>query len=170
MQASFAGRREREVAAELAGLLRRFGHEQVDFTVVGSGPNGANPHHEAGDRVIERGDTVVLDFGGSRCRIPLRRSWQALNFNTAVAYALNEPHAANAVVPSSVSPPPLTKRELQVAELVAEGLTNKAIATRLVISPRTAQGHVEYVLAKLGFTSRAQVAAWFVDRGPGVGG
>ena len=60
----FAGRRETEVAADLAGLLRRFGHEQVDFTVVGSGPNGANPHHEAGERVIERGDTVVLDFGG----------------------------------------------------------------------------------------------------------
>jgi Xaa-Pro aminopeptidase len=36
----------------------------VDFTVVGSGPNGANPHHQAGDRVIEPGDTVVLDFGG----------------------------------------------------------------------------------------------------------
>jgi D-alanyl-D-alanine dipeptidase len=60
----FAGRRETEVAADLAGLLRRFGHEQVDFTVVGSGPNGANPHHEAGSRVIERGDAVVLDFGG----------------------------------------------------------------------------------------------------------
>jgi Xaa-Pro aminopeptidase len=60
----FAGRRETEVAADLAGLLRRFGHEQVDFTVVGSGPNGANPHHEAGDRVIESGDAVVLDFGG----------------------------------------------------------------------------------------------------------
>jgi Xaa-Pro aminopeptidase len=60
----FAGRRENDVAADLAGLLRRFGHEQVDFTVVGSGPNGANPHHEAGPRVIEVGDTVVLDFGG----------------------------------------------------------------------------------------------------------
>lgn len=36
----------------------------MDFTVVGSGPNGANPHHEAGDRTIERGDMVVLDFGG----------------------------------------------------------------------------------------------------------
>ena len=60
----FAGRRETEVAADLAGLLRRFGHEQVDFTVVGSGPNGANPHHEAGDRVIRTGDAVVLDFGG----------------------------------------------------------------------------------------------------------
>ncbi|HSK95936.1 MAG TPA: M24 family metallopeptidase, partial [Euzebyales bacterium] len=60
----FAGRLETEVAADLAGLLRRFGHEQVDFTVVGSGPNGANPHHEAGDRIIAPGDAVVLDFGG----------------------------------------------------------------------------------------------------------
>lgn len=60
----FAGRRETEVAADLAGLLRGFGHSQVDFTVVGSGPNGANPHHEAGTRVIENGDMVVLDFGG----------------------------------------------------------------------------------------------------------
>jgi Xaa-Pro aminopeptidase len=62
--ARFSGRRETEVAADLAALLRQFGHEQVDFTVVGSGPNGANPHHEAGERVIEVGDAVVLDFGG----------------------------------------------------------------------------------------------------------
>ncbi|MFJ8198586.1 aminopeptidase P family protein [Streptomyces sp. NPDC096152] len=60
----FAGRHETDVAADLAGLLRRFGHSQVDFTIVASGPNGANPHHEVGDRVIERGDMVVLDFGG----------------------------------------------------------------------------------------------------------
>ncbi|WP_128374761.1 aminopeptidase P family protein [Streptomyces cavernae] len=60
----FAGRRETDIAADLAELLRHFGHSQVDFTVVGSGPNGANPHHEAGDRVIEQGDMVVLDFGG----------------------------------------------------------------------------------------------------------
>ena len=66
VQKRFAGRRETEVAADLADLLRQFGHEQVDFTVVGSGPNGANPHHEAGDRVIEPGDAVVLDFGGLR--------------------------------------------------------------------------------------------------------
>ncbi|MBG0853757.1 aminopeptidase P family protein [Streptomyces spinoverrucosus] len=60
----FSGRREADVAAELARRLRAHGHSQVDFTVVGSGPNGANPHHEAGDRVIEDGDMVVLDFGG----------------------------------------------------------------------------------------------------------
>ncbi|MFD9325924.1 aminopeptidase P family protein [Streptomyces sp. NPDC060065] len=60
----FAGRRETDVAADVAALLRQFGHSQVDFTIVASGPNGANPHHEAGDRVIEQGDMVVLDFGG----------------------------------------------------------------------------------------------------------
>ncbi|HEV8561364.1 MAG TPA: aminopeptidase P family protein [Actinophytocola sp.] len=60
----FAGRREHEIATDLARLLREFGHEQVDFTVVGSGPNGADPHHEAGYRMIQPGDAVVLDFGG----------------------------------------------------------------------------------------------------------
>ncbi|MET9951998.1 aminopeptidase P family protein [Streptomyces sp. NPDC006339] len=64
LQVRFAGRKETEVAADLARLLLEHGHSQVDFTVVGSGPNGANPHHEAGDRVIEHGDMVVLDFGG----------------------------------------------------------------------------------------------------------
>jgi len=64
IQLRFAGRHETEVAADLARLLREFGHEQVDFTVVGSGPNGANPHHEAGERVIQPGDAIVLDFGG----------------------------------------------------------------------------------------------------------
>ncbi|MEV0847337.1 Xaa-Pro peptidase family protein [Streptomyces sp. NPDC049954] len=60
----FAGRKETEVARDLAALLIGHGHSQVDFTVVGSGPNGANPHHEAGERTIQEGDTVVLDFGG----------------------------------------------------------------------------------------------------------
>ncbi|MEU1419195.1 aminopeptidase P family protein [Kitasatospora sp. NPDC005751] len=64
LEVRFAGRRETDVAADLSALLIQYGHSQVDFTVVGSGPNGANPHHEAGDRVIEAGDTVVLDFGG----------------------------------------------------------------------------------------------------------
>ncbi|MGW1881356.1 aminopeptidase P family protein [Streptomyces sp. NPDC001970] len=64
LKVRFSGRKETEIAAELAELLLRFGHSQVDFTVVGSGPNGANPHHEAGDRTIVEGDMVVLDFGG----------------------------------------------------------------------------------------------------------
>jgi D-alanyl-D-alanine dipeptidase len=62
----FAGRREVDVAADLSRLLREHGHARVDFTIVGSGPNGASPHHEAGERTIERGDAVVMDFGGVR--------------------------------------------------------------------------------------------------------
>jgi Xaa-Pro aminopeptidase len=60
----FEGRREVDVAADLADLLRAHGHQTVDFTIVGSGPNSASPHHEPGDGVIRAGEVVVLDFGG----------------------------------------------------------------------------------------------------------
>ncbi len=60
----FAGRRELELAADLERLLRERGHRSVEFTTVGSGPNGASPHHHAGERRIEPGDAVVMDFGG----------------------------------------------------------------------------------------------------------
>jgi pimeloyl-ACP methyl ester carboxylesterase len=56
--------------------------------------------------------------------------------------------------------PQLTHRELQVAELVAEGLTSQAIASRLAIAPRTAETHVENIRRKLQVSSRAQIAAW----------
>lgn len=62
----FGGRSERELAADLAGLLRGHGGSRVDFTVVGAGPHAADPHHRPGDRVIGDGDMVVLDFGGLR--------------------------------------------------------------------------------------------------------
>jgi Xaa-Pro aminopeptidase len=65
LELPFAGRRELDVAADLARLLVEHGHASADFTIVGSGPNGANPHHGAGSRVIEAGDAVVLDFGGT---------------------------------------------------------------------------------------------------------
>jgi Xaa-Pro aminopeptidase len=61
----FAGRTEREIGADLAELLRAEGHDEVGFTIVASGANGASPHHETGDRRIAEGDTVVLDFGGA---------------------------------------------------------------------------------------------------------
>src|SRR5437764_14783451 len=60
-----AGRQEREIGADLADLLRAEGHDEVGFTIVASGANGASPHHEIGDRRIAEGDTVVLDFGGA---------------------------------------------------------------------------------------------------------
>ena len=54
----------------------------------------------------------------------------------------------------------LSRREREVAELVAEGLTNRQVAHKLFIAERTAEFHVEQIRNKLGFHSRAQVAAW----------
>jgi DNA-binding CsgD family transcriptional regulator/sugar lactone lactonase YvrE len=61
---------------------------------------------------------------------------------------------------------PLTRREREIAELVAEGLTNREIAQKLYISERTAEGHVEQIRNKLGFTSRSQVASWATQNLP----
>jgi D-alanyl-D-alanine dipeptidase len=58
------GLREEEVAVLLGSLLRENGHDSVAFTIVGSGPNSASPHHEPGGRSIRAGDPIVLDFGG----------------------------------------------------------------------------------------------------------
>lgn len=59
------GRTEREVGHDIARAIVDEGHETVDFVIVGSGPNGASPHHEVSDRVIEVGDPVVVDIGGT---------------------------------------------------------------------------------------------------------
>jgi D-alanyl-D-alanine dipeptidase len=64
VRAPLEGRREEEVAHELAEILEDLGHDAVTFTIVASGPNGASPHHEPGGRTIRAGDAVVLDFGG----------------------------------------------------------------------------------------------------------
>lgn len=59
------GRTEREVGADIARAILDAGHSRVDFVIVGSGPNGASPHHELSNRVIEDGDVVVVDIGGT---------------------------------------------------------------------------------------------------------
>ena len=95
------------------------------------------------------------------------RAWsqgRALDQATAIALALEERPSSAADeatgqrtrAPGSV----LTRRERQIAELIHKGLSNKEIADSLVISPRTAETHVEHILTKLGFTRRTQVAAW----------
>ena len=59
----------------------------------------------------------------------------------------------------------LTPREREITALIAQGYSNRAIAGELVISPATAARHVANILAKLGFTSRAQIAAWAAGNG-----
>lgn len=89
----------------------------------------------------------------------------ALGLAELVGCALQEPglpdHPPTAEGPPTTAPEiRLTRREAQVAELVAEGLANQQIADRLVIARRTAEGHVERILSKLGFNNRSQIAAW----------
>jgi non-specific serine/threonine protein kinase len=98
-----------------------------------------------------------------------RRRGAALSTAALVRFALAPDHAPTAGRPrrSRAGPPgggPLTRREQQVAGLVAQGLSNRQIAAKLVISTRTAEGHVENILIKLGFASRAQVAVWHAER------
>ncbi len=59
------GRSEREVAADLGNAILAEGHACVDFVIVGSGPNGASPHHSISDRLLDNGDPIVVDIGGT---------------------------------------------------------------------------------------------------------
>ncbi|GAA1793257.1 LuxR family transcriptional regulator [Pseudarthrobacter sulfonivorans] len=89
---------------------------------------------------------------------------RSLGRGAAVQLALHKKPAAavGAVAPSGagVTPTPLGRRELEVARLVAEGCTNKEIGARLFLSERTVESHVRNTLNKLGFSKRAQIAAW----------
>jgi Xaa-Pro aminopeptidase len=58
------GRTEAEVGADIAAAILAEGHVEVDFTIVGSGPNGASPHHDVSDRTVRAADVVVVDIGG----------------------------------------------------------------------------------------------------------
>ena len=76
-------------------------------------------------------------------------------------------HARGGVEPAETTwSTVLTPREREIAVLLAEGLSNKEIARRLVVALRTAEAHVEHILTKLGFTSRNQVAAWVAEHRP----
>jgi DNA-binding CsgD family transcriptional regulator len=71
------------------------------------------------------------------------------------------------VAPGTDSAPPgaeLTRREIEVADLVARGLSNASVARHLYLSPATVATHVSHILEKLGFSSRVEVAAWVVER------
>jgi Xaa-Pro aminopeptidase len=82
-----AGRTEAEVGADIAAAIVEEGHLSADFVIVGSGPNGASPHHSLSDRVIEPGDVVVVDIGG-----PVPAGY---NSDSTRTYAVGEPRHAD---------------------------------------------------------------------------
>jgi non-specific serine/threonine protein kinase len=79
---------------------------------------------------------------------------QAINLGLRVVSTTEGPRATR-----------LSKRQLEVARLVASGFTNRQIAASLRISERTAEGHIEQIRNKLDFTSRVQIAAWYIESG-----
>ncbi|MFC6935615.1 LuxR C-terminal-related transcriptional regulator [Actinomadura yumaensis] len=93
-----------------------------------------------------------------------KRRGAALSVAEAIALARGEA----VQVPRDDEPDPLTGREREVAALVAEGLSNREIAERLVIAKRTVDSHIEHILAKLGFNSRTQIATWTERRERGA--
>jgi DNA-binding NarL/FixJ family response regulator len=95
-----------------------------------------------------------------------------MSLHDAIAYALSSAATSRpaAVAQSRRHGPgkdgsPLSRRELEVAKLVAHGLTNREVAETLVISERTADAHVANILGKLHLRGRAQIGAWIVERG-----
>ncbi|MGV9450881.1 ATP-binding protein [Streptomyces sp. NPDC003635] len=148
---ALAGQAER--AAVLRGAVDRIWHD------IGGDPTQAGGAGRpcAAERHARR---VLGDHGHERAH----RTGGALHRNDVIAYALGElrrPTTGSAAEPDTR---PLTRREAEVAALVAQGLTNRQIAEALVIAQRTAEGHVERILVKLGFSKRSQLAAWFAAR------
>jgi DNA-binding CsgD family transcriptional regulator len=114
---------------------------------------------EAQDQDLDEGTAALLWARG------LALSPQAA-IDLAIEQALRAPrlHGMPAITPTVASPGGLTPRELEIAALIASGRSNKAIGAELVISPATVARHVANIMTKLGFRSRAQIAAWITDR------
>ena len=145
---------------ERAALL--LGAAEGIWDVVGMSETG-NPFAFAPSRSDGLEQARAL-LGKQRFRDLFRRGSQ-LALDDIVPLALEADTDATRHLPATfVEPSPLTKRELEVADLVADGFSNPDIAARLFISVRTAQGHVENILRKLGFNSRSRIAAWVTER------
>jgi predicted ATPase/DNA-binding CsgD family transcriptional regulator len=153
-----AAERDPERAVTLLGAARALGSAMGDPVLQLPALEPAPPDQEAELRARLGESKFAGAFADGRSM-----RWEAM-----IAYAMEQ----KGPVGRDVSPPStewsgLTKREQQVAKLVAEGLSNKDIASQLVISRRTAETHVENILTKLGFTSRTQISAWVSSRARG---
>ena len=141
-------------AGHSAGAARLLGAVQAALDSIGASLFGHL--HENHDRCLARTREALGDAA-------FRRAFEegsTLRFDEAVALALGRRTPAPAAADTHGDEVRLTRRESEIAALVAEGLTNREIAERLVMARRTAEGHVAHILGKLSFTSRAQLAAW----------
>ncbi|GAB3146090.1 M24 family metallopeptidase [Amycolatopsis sp. NPDC004378] len=131
------GRTEAEVGADIAAAIVEEGHVQADFVIVGSGPNGASPHHDVSDRVIEKGDVVVVDIGG-----PLPAGY---NSDSTRTYAVGAPRDADVAETYAV----LQRAQAAAVAAVKPGVTAESVdaAARDVIAEA---GFGEYFIHRTG--------------------
>ncbi|AHH19663.1 putative transcriptional regulator [Nocardia nova SH22a] len=144
-----AGRGEFERAAI------SFGAAATAWDLVGADPAATMP------RPHGRFRDMTTNALGANAFEAAYAAGRALSREQARRYALREDADSS---DHEAGRSPLTARELEVAELVAQGMTNREIAGRLVIAPRTADTHVRHILTKLDFGKRAQIAAWMAGR------
>jgi predicted ATPase/DNA-binding CsgD family transcriptional regulator len=147
---------------------RMLGASQAVWRTSGAKVDETNAYGAFDQRSQDR----VREAIGSQAYEQAFAEGAAYSFEQAVSLALGEaPEGGDAATATrrgqsgSGGSGGLTRREREVAGLLAEGLSNKEIATRLVISQRTVETHVDHVLGKLGITSRAQVASWVAEEG-----
>ncbi|SFB54914.1 Xaa-Pro aminopeptidase [Amycolatopsis marina] len=131
------GRTEAEVGADIAAAIVEEGHTEAEFIIVGSGPNGASPHHDVSDRVIEHGDVVVVDIGGP---IP-----EGYNSDSTRTYAVGAPKDSDVEDTYAV----LLAAQRAAVEIVRPGVTAAQIdgAARDVIADA---GFGDYFIHRTG--------------------
>jgi non-specific serine/threonine protein kinase len=108
--------------------------------------------------VLDASDRAQAALGASRFEAAVAAG-RELSRAEAIQLGLGEPISGPGLE-SDAEPNPLSRRETEIAGLVADGLTNKQISLRLIVSERTVDSHLRSILTKLGAGSRAQVAAW----------
>ncbi|WP_228033911.1 helix-turn-helix transcriptional regulator [Streptomyces spongiae] len=106
-------------------------------------------------------ETAVWEALGPAAEEALEEGTKCGSSGRAVSLVLDRGMEVKPSGTTAAEPNPLTRREREVATLVAQGLTNVQIAAELVLSPRTVGGHIDHIMTKLGFNRRAQIAAWW---------
>ncbi|MGH3859994.1 ATP-binding protein [Actinokineospora sp.] len=143
------------------GELRRAARLLGAATTVWQSVSASPTNYATFVEPMQRDIIVVTEGLGPEAAAAEFTTGANLPTDTAISYALRED--VSRLAPETPEAP-LTKREMEVAELVAKGMTNREIAKSLVISLRTAETHIDHIRTKLGFSNRTQIAAWVAGR------